>query len=180
MSSASGEPLLCVGALIIDGAGRIFVHRRSATRRLFPNCWDVVGGHVEPGETLLSALDREITEETGWRLSRVLAIVGEHTWTGNDGPTRRETDYLVEVSGDLTAPRLEVGKQDEYRWLAEGELSLLSEHRETGDILTRQIVESAFAAARAVGHPGNRSLRRTGGTDVGQMVTDPAGYPRRS
>jgi 8-oxo-dGTP pyrophosphatase MutT (NUDIX family) len=140
--------LRCVGALIADEQGRMFVHRRSPTRRLFPNCWDIVGGHVEPGETPLDALAREITEETGWYLSRVVAVVGEHEWVGDDGPTRRETDYLVEVSGDLTAPRLEAGKQVEYRWLGEDQLHLLSEHRETNDILTRQIVAAGFAVAR--------------------------------
>lgn len=126
----------------------MFVHRRSPTRALFPNCWDIVGGHVEAGETPLDALAREITEETGWELARVVTVVGEHRWVGNDGPARYETDYLVEVTGDLAAPRLEAGKQVEYRWLAEDELDMLSEHRETGDILTRQIVAAGLAAAR--------------------------------
>jgi 8-oxo-dGTP pyrophosphatase MutT (NUDIX family) len=46
-----------VGALIVDGRGRVFVHRRSLQRRLFPRCWDTVGGQVEAGEDLLAALE---------------------------------------------------------------------------------------------------------------------------
>jgi 8-oxo-dGTP pyrophosphatase MutT (NUDIX family) len=54
------------------------VHRRSWDRRTFPGCWDIVGGHVEAGEDLLTALNREVEEETGWQLSGSpqLAYVG--------------------------------------------------------------------------------------------------------
>ncbi|WP_324612833.1 NUDIX domain-containing protein [Streptomyces specialis] len=31
----------------------------------FPDCWDLVGGHVEPGESPLGCLVREVAEETG-------------------------------------------------------------------------------------------------------------------
>jgi 8-oxo-dGTP pyrophosphatase MutT (NUDIX family) len=44
------------GAIIADPAGRVFAQRRSPTRKVFPHCWDIVGGHVEPGETMLEGL----------------------------------------------------------------------------------------------------------------------------
>lgn len=142
------DTLLCVGALIMDDQGRIFVHRRSPDRRLFPDCWDIVGGHVEAGETPREALAREIAEETGWRLSRILCVVGVYYWIGNDGIARDEIDYLVEVDGDLAAPRLEPGKQVDFRWLTQSGASLLLSHKPTREILTYQIVESGFMAAR--------------------------------
>ncbi|MEU8295720.1 NUDIX domain-containing protein [Micromonospora sp. NPDC048909] len=55
----STEPLRCAGALIVRDDGRIFFQRRSPERRLFPDCWDVVGGHLEPGD----GLNRRIAEE---------------------------------------------------------------------------------------------------------------------
>jgi 8-oxo-dGTP diphosphatase len=97
---------LVVGAVIVDD-GRAFVHRRAYDRSLFPGCWDIPGGHVDVGETPLDALGRELQEETGWRPRRVLAELGEVSWIGSDGEPRREIDYLVEVDGDLNAPRLE-------------------------------------------------------------------------
>src|SRR5215813_7952235 len=111
------EPLRCAGALIVDDDGRIFVQRRSPQRRLFPNCWDIVGGHLEDGESVDDALRREVQEETGWRISVVLGQVGEFRYRGEDGLERVEQDFLVRVDGFLERPRLEPGKHTEWRWL---------------------------------------------------------------
>ncbi len=148
------EPLRCAGALIVDDDGRIFIQRRSPDRRLFPNCWDIVGGHLEPGEEIDDALRREVTEETGWAVSHVLGLVGEYRYTADDGLTRVETDFLIRVDGDLSRPRLEAGKHTEFRWLAESEIALLDEHRDVNDGLIRRIAEDGFAALRSIGLTG--------------------------
>lgn len=145
------EPLRCAGALIVDDDGRFFFQRRSPDRRLFPNMWDIVGGHVEPGETLEEALHREVLEETGWSVSHVLATVGEYPYRGDDGLDRVETDYLVRVDGDLLRPRLEAGKHTEFRWLAEHEIGVLDEDREVTHGLIRKIAEDAFATLHLLG-----------------------------
>jgi len=59
----STEPLRCAGALVVDDGGRIFFQRRSPHRKLFPNVWDIVGGHLEPGETVNDGLIRQIAED---------------------------------------------------------------------------------------------------------------------
>lgn len=133
----------CVGALIRDDRNRVYVHRRSASRRLLPGTWDVVGGHVEAGETPQQALAREIAEETGWRLRRIEAQTEDWEWS-HDGVVRRELDYLVEVDGDLSAPRLEPGKHDAHAWLGPDNLDLMMAGRLDGDRRLRDI------AARAV------------------------------
>jgi 8-oxo-dGTP diphosphatase len=151
------EPLRCAGALILDDYGRIFVQRRSPQRTLFPNCWDIVGGHVEPGESIDDTLRREVAEETGWRIFVVLSQVGEFSYTGDDGQDRVEQDFLVRVDGNLDRPRLEEGKHTEWCWLAESEVDLLDEGRGPGDILIREIVTAGFAAARRFGFTGRTS-----------------------
>ncbi len=49
--------------LVCDG--RILLGRRAPHRRAYPNCWDVIGGKVEVGETIEAALARELSEELG-------------------------------------------------------------------------------------------------------------------
>lgn len=137
------------GAVITDGEGRVFVQRRSTDRRLFPGCWDLVGGHAEPGESVPDALGREIAEETGWRLTAVLAELDRLVWTPGDGVQRHEADYLVRVAGDLAAPRLEPGKHTEFRWIGETELGLLHDSRDPGDTFVADMAARGLARAKS-------------------------------
>lgn len=138
---------LVVGALIHDPHGRIFVQRRSESRALFPGCWDLVGGHVEAGETVEAALAREVAEETGWDL----AVLGRVVWTLDweaGGVARREIDLLATVSGDLARPTLEPAKASEGRWLAPDELGVLLERRDPDDTFVYDVVARGFALLR--------------------------------
>jgi 8-oxo-dGTP pyrophosphatase MutT (NUDIX family) len=143
LPDANSEAPDCVGALIRDDKGRVFIHRRSPTRRLFPGTWDIVGGHVEKGETAIEALAREIIEETGWELSRICAEVSEWQWE-SEGVVRREIDYLVEIFGNLTTPSLEVGKHDAYRWVGLDDVDMMMDGRTDGDYRLRDIVIKAL------------------------------------
>jgi len=133
-----------VGAVIRDPAGRLFLQRRTASRRLFPDSWDLVGGHRDPGEPILEALAREITEETGWTLSRILAGLGAMEYTGDDGVARKEIDFLVEVNGDLDPPMLEQGKHEQPRWITRDQVAELLRERRPGEDLVHGILETAF------------------------------------
>jgi RimJ/RimL family protein N-acetyltransferase len=132
----------CVGAFVRDERNRVFVHRRSQDRQLLPGIWDIVGGHLELGETPEEALARELAEETGWRLRSVEAMVADWEWE-HEGVVRRELDYLVDVDGDLAAPRLEVGKHDAYAWVGLDNLELMMEGRTDGDRRLRDLVAKA-------------------------------------
>lgn len=60
-----------VGALIRDG--RVLLGHRSPTKAAYPDLWDLPGGVVEPGETELGALARELREELGVEVSTASA-----------------------------------------------------------------------------------------------------------
>ncbi|QES48108.1 NTP pyrophosphohydrolase [Streptomyces venezuelae] len=155
MQAAAPEPvpapgeLWTVGAVILGEDGRAFAQRRSPDRRLFPGCWDIVGGHVEPGESLRDALAREIREETGWRLRRVRRFLGVTTWTGDDGAgPRHEADYLVEVDGDLTRPALEWSKHTAYDWFGPTDLPRLKENVLPSQTLIHDLIAGVLEAPR--------------------------------
>lgn len=134
---------LVVGALITDGAGRIYVQRRSLSRALFPGCWDLVGGHLEPGESIGQALARELNEETGWTLATLGPVVEVLDWEAS-GVRRREVDFLVTAVGALEYPRLEASKHVEGRWLKAAELNLLLEGRRPDDRWVHDVVARGF------------------------------------
>lgn len=54
-----------VGALIVDGQGRLFLAQRGPQAQNERGLWELPGGSVEFGETLADALRREIHEEFG-------------------------------------------------------------------------------------------------------------------
>lgn len=140
---APGE-VWTVGAVILNQNGEAFAQKRSSDRRLFPDTWDIVGGHVEAGEFLLDALAREVQEETGWRLRRVCRFLGTSTWTGDDGAgLRHEVDYLVEVDGDLGHPALEWSKHSAYDWFGAHNLTRLKENRAPGEFLIHDLIARA-------------------------------------
>jgi 8-oxo-dGTP pyrophosphatase MutT (NUDIX family) len=87
-----------IAVMVLDGSGRIYLHRRTATKDLFPNLYDVfTAGVVGAGEGYLEAARRELEEELGivgpepaslflhhyeGQETRSLTHVFRVTWTG--------------------------------------------------------------------------------------------------
>ena len=96
----------CVGALLVRD-GRVLLGRRADDREWLPGAWDVIGGHIEPGESAAAALARELAEELGvvpmaqrelgllesdatrWRL-RLYAV---DAWSGGEPQNRRPDEH---------------------------------------------------------------------------------------
>ena len=66
-----------VGAIIVDGEGRLFLARRGEKAKNERGLWEFPGGSVEFGETLAQALQREMREEYGIEImvGRLLDVV---------------------------------------------------------------------------------------------------------
>lgn len=105
-------------AMIIDGDHVLLAHRHPG-RQWYPDCWDLIGGHLEPNEEPLEAMKRECQEELGIAVhaAEPLAMpssdpaVEVHAfairgWTGT--PANRTTD-----------------EHDDLRWFQAAELAHL-------------------------------------------------------
>jgi 8-oxo-dGTP pyrophosphatase MutT (NUDIX family) len=62
---------LGVRAMVLDGYGRVFLVKHS-----YIDGWHLPGGGVETGETMLTALARELSEEGNIKLTRTPALHG--------------------------------------------------------------------------------------------------------
>ena len=66
-------------AFVVDGAGRLLLLACTDPDRPGTSWWELPGGGVEPGESEVEALVREVREETGLQVD--LAAVGPLQWT---------------------------------------------------------------------------------------------------
>jgi len=60
----------CVGIMLLDSAGRVFVARRIDTAE---EAWQMPQGGIDPGETPVQAAWREMEEEIGTRAATLIA-----------------------------------------------------------------------------------------------------------
>ncbi len=108
---------ISVAALVRDGLV-LLVHRHPS-RRWYPDCWDLVGGHVESGELPQQAVSRECLEELGVHVHDPFPIA----MTVSD-PTLEVHAFLVtrwEGEPVNAAPE----EHDDLRWFRPGDLTAL-------------------------------------------------------
>ncbi|GAA2741205.1 hypothetical protein GCM10009868_06470 [Terrabacter aerolatus] len=143
---------IAVAALVRDG--HVLLVHRHPSRRWYPDCWDLVGGHVDAGESPQQAVERECLEELG---VRVLDPVPFDLTTSD--PTLDVHAFVVtRWEGDPV--NVAVEEHDDLRWFAPGHLSALDLAHPTGlpDIVGAVQVAGTARSARAVGDPQSRAL----------------------
>ncbi|MGE0448043.1 MAG: NUDIX hydrolase [Vicinamibacterales bacterium] len=132
------SPLVGVGAVVFDG-DRVLLIKRA--RPPSQGEWSLPGGAVELGETLASALQREVLEETGLvvQVGRLIRVL-ERIYTDGDG--RVEYHYvLIDYRCDVIGGTLQhASDADAAVWVPlEGLTGMLL----TGE--TESVVREAFA-----------------------------------
>lgn len=109
-----------VAGLLRRGQQILLCHRR-ANRSHYPNVWDLPGGRVELGETLVETLQRELEEELG-----IVARPSQTTpWMVLTDDNLRLHVFLVD---EWTGEPANVARDehDEIRWVSQHEVGGLT------------------------------------------------------
>ncbi|MBM3318179.1 MAG: NUDIX hydrolase [Candidatus Eisenbacteria bacterium] len=91
-------PLVAVDCIVPDEAGRVLLIRR----RFPPPGWALPGGFVDAGESLETAVARELLEETGLRLT---ALAQFHAYSEPSRDPRHPMVSVVFVGRGQGSPR---------------------------------------------------------------------------
>lgn len=122
---------LIVGGLVFsdhhaDAEDRILLVQR-ASHDSMPNKWEIPGGAVDDGETILDALAREVREESGLKVKRMEAAVreGEDVGAGDifnatRGRVFSKFTFVVEAENSSEV-RLDPNEHQDYVWATEEE-----------------------------------------------------------
>lgn len=117
----SVPPIHLVGA-ILQHDENILLGLRSSQKRSCPNRWDVIGGHVEPGESLIEALARELLEEIAISPTEFAPLPAMQLSDDFEGPTIL---HLFRVTGWVGQPRIANDEHSEIRWFKPDEAAML-------------------------------------------------------
>jgi 8-oxo-dGTP pyrophosphatase MutT (NUDIX family) len=103
----------CVGAILIQ-AETLLLGRRAPHLRSYPNCWDIIGGHVEAGETFEQTLVREAEEEIGVTPVAFIELASLQFAEGLSGTSELHVYRVDAWTGG--APAIRDDEHAELRW----------------------------------------------------------------
>jgi 8-oxo-dGTP diphosphatase len=115
-----GSVIDCVGAVIKDDEGRLLLIKRG--HEPGAGLWSLPGGRIEPGETDVEALTRELAEETGLEV-QIGHLLGNVQRLGRQGTVLDIRDYAATVIGGTLSPGDDAA---DARWVDVAELSSLA------------------------------------------------------
>ncbi len=118
---------IVVVAIIHDEQNRILVARRAATQTTWPNRFELVGGHLDPGEMLEDGLQREIREEIGCEIS-VGPLLDAFTYHSED-IFKVELLYFCQLAPGQV-PKLNPDDHSEFLWITSDEIDRLEKDDE--------------------------------------------------
>jgi 8-oxo-dGTP diphosphatase len=115
-----------VVGLFVENGEVLLIHQITPPE---PNCWDLPGGGLEPGEALLSGLAREVREETGLENFQVegLLTIAESFYHKEDGKLLQTLNIIYKCSAQpkpvtFSSDDPEIGPRG-IQWLPIAELN---------------------------------------------------------
>jgi isopentenyl-diphosphate delta-isomerase len=109
-----------VNVFLVNSDGKLWIPRRTATKRIFPLCLDMsMGGHVKSEETYEQAFKRELLEELGIDADKTPWKLLDHLTPHENKVSAFMNVYEIKVA---EAPIFNSEDFVEYYWLTPNEL----------------------------------------------------------
>ena len=128
-----GEFGLVVCVWVYDGRGRLLLTRR-AKGKSFAGTWENSGGAVQAGENSITAIARELYEETG-----ILADASEFELIdcGSDGNTHYDY-YCLKRDVSLENVKLQPGETDAAKWVTFRQMHEMIQNKQICYVIAHQ------------------------------------------
>ena len=102
--------------ILVNPKGQVLLYLRDDKREIpYPNCWDLLGGNVEPGESAEECIKRELLEEIELDLRK------PQLFDVYDMGDRVEHTFWSEQDLDIASTRLHEGQR--LQWFSESDIS---------------------------------------------------------
>ena len=157
-SLAEGKQVITACAVInrkTKTGYEIMVARRALTKKFLPGKYELPGGHVDFGETLIDGLKRELAEELGISIT-VGDIVGAFTYVNEVKRSHSlEIIYLAQLDG-RSEPVLNPEDHSEILWVDESTIHLVEQENGSDDREYPYLIRALnMLNATIVVNPGN-------------------------
>jgi 8-oxo-dGTP pyrophosphatase MutT (NUDIX family) len=168
---AKPEAHMSAGVIVVDPAGHVLLQLRDDKSDIpFPNHWGITGGGREKGETPEQTARRELAEETGLVLERVLPF-GMYDEEHEDG-TPCNAHFFYGMTA-VPAEEMTLGEGQELRFFPAGKLAGLSLAFRHAEVLRDFLASDAYASLIGSEGPALGAFRdalREGGDWFGALL----------
>ncbi|MEU3283375.1 NUDIX hydrolase [Streptomyces antibioticus] len=121
-ADADGITKHVVGAVIPNAEGKVLLLHRVADDYL-GGLWELPSGGVDAGETLAEALQREVAEETGLRVTAIGSYLGHFDYLSKSGKKTRQFNFTATTHESDT---VKLTEHDAHLWADRAEQEQVS------------------------------------------------------
>ena len=127
------QPMQIVSVIVVIKCNHKFLLvQRSENDDIFPGKWQNLGGKIELGETVESAIKIEIKEEIGIEIVIKPVFLQSYSWKKDEGsPVRLGLIFLVNLEGRLDDFQIKLdGELSNFGWFTLSEVKTKNDNDE--------------------------------------------------
>ena len=111
--------------VVITRNGKILLAKRSADRRMFPDCWAAVAGFLDDDSGIETKAYEELSEEMGLDRSNVIKLTRGQVIMRDD-PKQKKTYFIVTMLAEVNTDKFTLDwEASEARWFSPKEVPKL-------------------------------------------------------